>query len=151
MERLKEQNRIRQSRHRMKRKSNVKVTLPITLNNGTELELEKELDKYSQDSNEYRLSDLLYSIMGNRKPKQREPKLQDWSQNIDYLIRLDGRTPEEIEKVILWAQQDDFWMNNILSTSSLRKNFDQLYLKMNGSKSVADSLPSINKDEEGWK
>lgn len=151
MERLKEQNRRRQSRYRDKKKSNVTVTQPITLSNGTELELDIELDKYSQESNEYRLSQILYNQIKKRNPKQKEPKLQDWSQSIDYLIRLDNRTPEEIEKVILWSQQDDFWKNNILSTSNLRKNFDQLYLKMNDSKSVTDSLPQLTNEEEGWK
>lgn len=48
------------------------------------------------------------------------------------MIRIDGRTPDEIRAVIEWTQQDTFWMNNILSTGKLREKFDQLMLKMGG-------------------
>ena len=48
------------------------------------------------------------------------------------MIRLDKRSPAEIKKVITWCQKDKFWMNNILSTEKLRKQFDTLALQMEG-------------------
>ena len=50
------------------------------------------------------------------------------------MIRLDNRDPVEIEKVILWCQEDTFWQNNILSTKKLRFQFDQLVFKSKESK-----------------
>jgi hypothetical protein len=47
------------------------------------------------------------------------------------MIIRDGRDPIELEQVICWCQEDDFWKNNILSTGKLRKQYDQLVLKMN--------------------
>ena len=49
------------------------------------------------------------------------------------MIQKDGRDPKEIEKVIIWCQQDLFWQNNILSTSKLREQYDQLALKKQSS------------------
>ncbi|WP_207707283.1 hypothetical protein [Crassaminicella thermophila] len=57
--------------------------------------------------------------------------MDKWSVHIDRLIRLDGRTEDEIKKVIQWCQKDSFWMTNILSTKKLREKFDTLFLQMN--------------------
>ena len=46
------------------------------------------------------------------------------------MIRLDKRSVDDIEAVIRWCQQDDFWHKNILSTDKLRKQFDKLYMNM---------------------
>lgn len=85
---------------------------------------------YSPTSLEVRLSNLLLSEIRVRKPNFRRPNIQKWAVNIDRLIRLDERTPEQVEAVIRWCQQDDFWQNNILSTKKLRNQIDQLELKM---------------------
>jgi len=46
------------------------------------------------------------------------------------MIRIDKRDVSEIGQVIEWCQQDQFWQSNILSTSKLRKQYDQLVIKM---------------------
>jgi hypothetical protein len=51
------------------------------------------------------------------------------------MLRLDGRTPEQVAKLIRWVQQDEFWMANILSMDTLREKFDQLELKRDCSNS----------------
>jgi hypothetical protein len=45
------------------------------------------------------------------------------------MLRLDGRTPEQVANVIRWVQQDEFWMGNVLSMDTLREKFDQLVIK----------------------
>ena len=45
------------------------------------------------------------------------------------MIKKDKRNPDDIRKVIDFAQEDDFWQANILSTEKLRKQFDQLLMK----------------------
>lgn len=94
---------------------------------------------YSQNSDEFRLSKLLFDLIRTRKPnyknkikteKQIVSLMQEWSVHIDRQIRIDGRTPEQIEKVIHWCQEDDFWQNNILSTQKLREQIDNLELRI---------------------
>lgn len=77
------------------------------------------------------VSKLLLNEIIKRKPDFKKPDIEKWSEEIDLMIRIDKRPIEEIKKVIIWCQQDTFWQNNILSTSKLRKQFDQLSLKMN--------------------
>jgi len=95
----------------------------------------KKEEIYSQNSDEFRLSKLLYALIKKRNPKQKEPNLQVWADHIEKTIRIDKRTPMEVETVIMWCQDDDFWQNNILSTEKLRKQYDQIFLKMNNKKS----------------
>jgi hypothetical protein len=61
-----------------------------------------------------------------------EKQVREWSLTADRMLRLDRRTPEQIENLIRWVQKDEFWMANILSMSKLREKFDQLELKRRG-------------------
>jgi hypothetical protein len=50
-----------------------------------------------------------------------------WLQEMDRLIRIDGRTPEQIEWIIGWLETPgNFWGPNVLSAPKLRKQFDRL-------------------------
>lgn len=89
---------------------------------------------YSSDSAEIRLSELLLAYMKKNNPKVKQPNLQTWAGYINKMLNIDKRTPEEIESVIRWCQNDSFWRSNILSTNKLRDKYDQLYIKMNSSK-----------------
>jgi len=100
---------------------------------------------FRPNSDEFRLAELLLDLILQRSPNFQKGKLkgkngkekllQKWVADIDKLIRIDGREPKHIEKVIRWCQADPFWQNNILSTEKLRKQFDQLELKMKGTQS----------------
>ena len=80
---------------------------------------------------EFRLSEYLVKLIKERNENFKQPPLEKWAENIDLMIRVDKRDPEEIKEVIEWCQQDEFWQDNILSTSKLRKQYDQLIMKMN--------------------
>lgn len=96
----------------------------------------KELKKiYSPNSEEFRLAELLFSLIADRKSDYKKPDLQEWAKQIDLMIKKDKRNPDAIEKIIHWCQRDNFWRNNILSTNKLREHFDKLELKMNERKS----------------
>lgn len=101
-----------------------------TTNNKKNVKNDKKKKAFIETSNEFQLSKLLLDLILKRDLNHKKPDLQEWSKHIDYLIRIDGREPERIKKVINWCQQDDFWMNNILSTKKLRKQFNQLNLKL---------------------
>lgn len=49
-----------------------------------------------------------------------------WWLACDRLMRLDGFTPQQVEWVMRWSQQNEFWQSNILSMPKLREKFDQL-------------------------
>lgn len=87
---------------------------------------------YQSDSDEIRLSELLLSCMKKNNPNCKDPSMQSWAKNIDLMIRIDRRDPKEIERIINWCQDDEFWKSNILSTGKLRDKYDQLYIKMKG-------------------
>lgn len=85
---------------------------------------------FSLDSDEFRLSELLYELLVKINPGHKKPNLQTWAKHIDLAIRIDKRMPDEIEKVMCWALADSFWQGNIQSTSKLREQFDILTIKM---------------------
>lgn len=81
-------------------------------------------------SKEVQLSELLFSLMLENNPSSKKPNLQTWAKHIDLAHRVDGRSYDDLEKIIKWCQKDSFWATNILSTQKLRKQFDQLSIKM---------------------
>jgi len=100
---------------------------------------------FCQNSDEFRLAELLLNLILNNKPDFKKPDVQKWAKDIDLMIRLDSRKPERIEKVIRWSQQDSFWQSNILSVAKLRKQFDVLELRMSGqTKPIQSQTRPIN-------
>lgn len=49
-----------------------------------------------------------------------------WRTEMDRLLRIDGRSPAEVEAVIRWVDRDVFWAGNVLSVPKLRSKYDQL-------------------------
>lgn len=113
----------------------------------------KEVKLFLSDSEEIRLSELLFALISDRDPKAKKPNIQKWADPIDKLRRVDNRSVQDIEDVINWCQNDSFWQNNILSTNKLRDKFSQLILKMNGngsspSRPYAKAPPPVNLSED---
>lgn len=80
------------------------------------------------------LCNLLIDLILKNDPKSKVKKIstktkETWLIECRRLREIDERTPEEIEEVIRFSQEDDFWKGNILSMPTLRKNFGQLWLK----------------------
>ena len=114
----------------------------LVTNSNTEIEIEKEIEieiekkkenKFDENSTEFQLSLHLYNLV-NKNFNIKKPNLQTWATHIDKIIRIDGRSAEEVKRVIDWSQQDDFWKQNIRSTTKLRKHYAQLCMKMNTDK-----------------
>jgi predicted phage replisome organizer len=143
LEKIRLQTNERVKRVREKKKQlllndcNATCNATVTQSNATEEELEKEkrnLKTFTSDSEEYRLSKLLFNLMRNNNPTCKEPNIQSWCKDIDLMIRNDNRTCDQIEAVIKFCQSDSFWKSNVLSTSKLREKFDTLTLRMNENK-----------------
>jgi len=77
------------------------------------------------------LTNLLITLIRQNDEKAKIPEdIYKWAKDIDLLVRLDNRSVDDIEKVIKYAQSDNFWKTNILSAKSLRKAFPKLYLRV---------------------
>ena len=70
------------------------------------------------------LAECIESNLGKR------PKVTGrWIVTIERMIRIDGRTPDQVRNAITWATSDDFWSCNILSPEALRKHYDRLRMQ----------------------
>ncbi|MGK9173362.1 replication protein [Yokenella regensburgei] len=58
-----------------------------------------------------------------------EPRWVEWANTIRLMRVQDFRSHHEICSLLKWASQNDFWKDNILSPSSLRKQWDKLTTK----------------------
>jgi hypothetical protein len=87
-------------------------------------------NKYVEDSIEFRLASFLLEEILKNKSDLKKPNLQTWAKEINLMIKRDGRAPDRIREVIVWAEGDSFWRLNILSPKSLREKFDRLELAM---------------------
>lgn len=90
---------------------------------------------FPPDSPEYRLAYLLRELIlanlpGARVPRASPEGMAAWCRHVDLLLRVDGREPEEVERVIRWCQKDPFWQANILSPRKLREKWETLVLQM---------------------
>jgi len=95
-------------------------------------------NNYLETSTEVSLSNYLLDLILIKNPNNRKPNIQEWAKHMDYLLRLDKRSEQDIKDVIDWCQMDEFWSVNILSTKKLRDKFDQLYLRMvKGSRGIS--------------
>lgn len=94
-----------------------------------------EKKKFPEDSKPFHLASLLFDLIRQNNPGFKlKSSLQEWAKHVDFAIRLDKRSPEELERVIRWVQSDSFWMGNVLSTRKLREKYDALIMKMNSSR-----------------
>jgi len=68
-------------------------------------------------------------LQNNPKAKITDSQIKNWGNTIRLMIERDKRTVEEIESLIKFSQNDNFWKSNILSMDKLRKQFDRLTLQ----------------------
>jgi predicted phage replisome organizer len=67
--------------------------------------------------------------------KKVDPKykgnVKGWMPYIERILRIDGRSYDEVRSVIEWAKTpDSFWFPNIMSGKKLREKFDTLIMQM---------------------
>lgn len=119
--------------------SNKRLT---TNKNDKELKNDKENIKasshkyktYDEERVPYQLALRLFKNIRRNNPEFKEPNLQKWSDDFRLMMERDKRTEKQIMYLIDWCQQDSFWKGNILSPSKLRKQFDQLIIKVKSEK-----------------
>lgn len=144
---IREQNKLRQQRFREKQKSlpesNVTNRYEITLRNGTDIDIDKDiynnslLEKtpnnrnlkvkkvFSNEDKEYLLANYLSKQIAKRLdvPLKDEVTLQRWSVDFEKMARLDGYDIDDIKDVLVFSQRDSFWQTVILSAGKFRKQY----------------------------
>lgn len=101
-------------------------TLVVTSTDETQELLNTSKGNHQDESK--RLADVLADAMVMNGCKR--PTVTDkWITVIDRMIRIDGRTPEQIEAAIKWAHESDFWQSVILSPEALRRNYEKMRLQ----------------------
>ena len=103
------------------------------------------------------LTQLLITLMEENYPDSTilrklhsENRQEDWINTCRLLREVDKRTPDEIKRVIEFSQNNDFWKNNILSMTKVRKNWDMLWIKSKPKKTAKEGLEdwAMNKHKE---
>ena len=92
------------------------------------------------------MAELLFSLHEQVDPKAKPPSSFDsWAMDIEKINRLDGRSYEDIEKVIRWAKTPgNFWFANIMSGQKLRMQFSRLYIEANKKAGVGRKIVMQN-------
>ena len=86
---------------------------------------------YDEQSKELRAATKLWELIQRNNPKAKQQDLQKWADVFRLMHERDNRSWKDIGTLIQWSQNDSFWSSNILSANKLRKQFDQLTVKMN--------------------
>lgn len=115
---------------------------------------EKTKEKTKEESDApLGLASKFFSLIKKNDPKAKQPNLEKWAVEIRRMNEIDGRSYEEIEKLMLFAAQDEFWSSNILSPTKLRKHATKLTIAMKKpnakSKSKQRSWES-DEDDVNW-
>lgn len=86
---------------------------------------------YDVDSIHYQLAEYLFEKMKENNPEVKEPKLNDWANDIRLMMEIDNRKEEQVRNMITWSQSNDFWKGVILSAKKLRDRYDQMKVQAN--------------------
>lgn len=121
----------------------------------TESETEKDQNPSSREDVERLCLHLADRIEGNGS--KRPSITQDWRDAARLMIDRDKRTEEQIRTAIDWCQDDEFWMRNVMSMPTLRKQYDRLRLAAQQQQRGSSAKPAAKQvnysDEEyhgGW-
>jgi len=95
-----------------------------------------------------RLVNIFIEKIKERDPNFKEPNLKKWALVFDRMHRIDGRSYEEIEKLLLFSQGHEFWSGVILSPESFRKATSKLFMQYNAA--IAKTQPETRKESK-WK
>lgn len=98
-----------------------------------------------------RLASFLFDTLKKISPDMKIPSMITWSRQMDLIMRVDGRSEEDLRKAINFileqhntATSEFTWSKAIRSPDKLRKHYDSLVLQMN-------QKPSKPKDQKSIK
>ena len=77
----------------------------------------------------HRLCELMARLQNERVGRDEFKVKRSWLVDMDRLIRLDGRSPQAVERCLHWIHRHEFWHANVLSPGKLRKQWAKLELQ----------------------
>ncbi|MGF2169741.1 hypothetical protein ACQUEQ_15190 [Enterococcus casseliflavus] len=95
---------------------------------------------YADDDPNKILAKTLFKLI-QKNQDIKEPNIDDWANTIRLTIESDKRSGKEVQEMIVWASQHEFWSTVVLSPSSLRKHF----VKMKAQKDKPRTTSGTNK------
>lgn len=138
-----------------KEESKEEITPPIPphLEEDNATKVAEKKDKFSAPHEVKETSDAMVQTLKEEKPNYKAPSnLSQWNVSIDQMIRLDGRTPEQIIRLFRWAVADTFWQAHMFKPNPakyLREKFDQLEMKMNAKPSKGSKVDRRTRNMDG--
>lgn len=97
-----------------------------------------------------RLAELFFNKILENNPGHKKPNLEKWAHDIRLIRERDKRSEKQIEYLINWTQNHEFWRANVLSPTKLRKQFDTLVAQVkrdHQSKSNVTPITEARKDK----
>ena len=91
----------------------------------------KQREPFAHDSNPYICAAYLNKEICKRLEveSKTETTLQSWADAFDKCNRIDHHQWDELEILLRWSQEDNFWQQNILSGDKFRKQYETLLAK----------------------
>jgi len=108
------------------RGSNNSTTIPTTTNQLTTNQLT------TNKETSLKIAHFLFKNIVALNPSFKAQNLNNWADDIDKAMRLDGRTQEQLVDCIKWIYSNKgvFWQKNILSGKKLREKFDTMNMQV---------------------
>lgn len=94
-----------------------------------EIKKEKEIDKEALEFTNLFFNDLM-RINNLTRYNNKKPNLENWSEHLRLLNKINNVPYGQMIEVWLWAFNHHFWKSNILSTEKFREKYDALKLQM---------------------
>lgn len=116
--------------------NDTKATQKHTIKNEKNVKNEKNINtsRLKYEICDMENAEFLYKEILANNSDAKKPNLEKWANEFRLIRERDKRTDKQIKYLIKWSQQDSFWKTNILSPSSLRKQFDRLVTKIKSDK-----------------
>lgn len=109
---------------------------------------------FDEDTIQYQLAMFMRQCVLENLPNAKVPEptpkgLKRWAYEIDLMIRIDNRSPDEIRDMIDWSHRDSFWKANILSPGKLREKWDTLVAHKLRQEERNRGMP-LSKEPKSW-
>jgi len=108
-------------------------------------------DKKEESPEHVRLATLLMELhqVGDEAFTKSASQLNTWAKDMRLLITRDGRTIDEVEKVMTWCKQpDNFWFSNIMSGKKFREKYPTV--RAQWSKTATGAIAPEKDYGKGW-
>lgn len=98
-------------------------------NNKKDNKGKKENTLFVEGSDELEAAKAMFRFIKKLNPDYKEPNYQSWARVFDAIFRIDKKDLREVQELMVWVYNDNFWKTVILSPSKFREKYDSLNTK----------------------